>query len=134
MCAVFWNRRDIVLVDFLTRGETVNAERYCETLRILRRAIQNKRRGMFTADVDLLHDNVRTHTARRSIYCRNSAGRCLIIHPIVRTSRPVIYINHPPYSPDLAPIDFHLSLHLKKFLSGQRQRFQNDREAEMSVT
>ena len=28
----------------------------------------------------------------------------------------------------------HISLHLKKFLYGQRQRFQNDREAEMSVT
>ena len=42
--------------------------------------------------------------------------------------------NHPPYSPDLAPSDFYLFLHLKKFLSGQCQRFQNDREAEMSVT
>ena len=34
---------------------------------------------------------------------------------------------------DLVPSDLHLS-HLKKFLSGQRQHFQNDREAEMSVT
>ena len=42
--------------------------------------------------------------------------------------------NHPPYSPDLAPSDFHVSLHLKKFLSGYRQRFQNDREAEMRIT
>ena len=41
---------------------------------------------------------------------------------------------HPPYSPDLEPSDFNLFLYLKKFLSGQRQRFQNDREAEMSVT
>ena len=40
--------------------------------------------------------------------------------------------NHPPYRPDLAPSDFHLFLHLKEFLSGQR--FQDDREAEMSVT
>ena len=49
--------------------------------------------------------------------CRSSAGRCLlIIHP------------------DLAPYDFHLFLQLKIFLSGQCQRFQNDREAEMSVT
>ncbi|KDR24502.1 hypothetical protein L798_10791, partial [Zootermopsis nevadensis] len=39
-----------------------------------------------------------------------------------------------PYSPDLAPSDFHLFLHLKKFLSGQCQRFENDREAEMVVT
>ena len=28
----------------------------------------------------------------------------------------------------------HLFLHLNEFLSGQRQRFRNDREAEMSVT
>ena len=41
--------------------------------------------------------------------------------------------NHVPYSPDLAPSDFYLFLHLKKFLSGQPQRFQNDREAEMSI-
>ena len=27
----------------------------------------------------------------------------------------------------------HVFLHLKKFISGQRERFQNDREAEMSV-
>ena len=26
----------------------------------------------------------------------------------------------PPYSPDLAPRDFHLFLHLKKFLAGKR--------------
>ena len=35
---------------------------------------------------------------------------------------------------DLASSDFHLFLHLKKFLSSLQQRFQNDREAEMSVT
>ena len=35
--------------------------------------------------------------------------------------------HHPPYSSDLAPSDFHL------FLSDQRQRFQNEREEEMSV-
>ena len=39
-----------------------------------------------------------------------------------------------PYSQDLAPSDFHLFVHLKKFLSGKRRRFQNDTEAEMSVT
>ena len=43
-------------------------------------------------------------------------------------------VHHPPYSPNLAPSDFHLFLDLKKFLSDQHQRFQNDREAEMSVT
>ena len=29
-------------------------------------------------------------------------------------------MDHPLYSPDLAPSDFHLFLHLKKFLGGKR--------------
>ena len=41
--------------------------------------------------------------------------------------------NHPPYSPDLATSDFYLFLHIKKFLCCKRQRFQNEREAEMSI-
>ena len=45
-----------------------------------------------------------------------------------------VFYHHPPYSPDLAPSAFHHFLHVKKLLSGQRQRFQNDREAEMNVT
>ena len=45
-----------------------------------------------------------------------------------------MFNHHPSYSPNLAPSDIYVFLHLKKFLSGQRQSFQNDREAEMSVT
>ncbi|GFX08887.1 uncharacterized protein TNCV_2965981 [Trichonephila clavipes] len=67
MCTVFWDRKGILLIDFLPRGETLNVDRYCETLRKLRRAIQNKRRGMLNAGVVLLRDNARPHTARRTI-------------------------------------------------------------------
>ena len=45
----------------------------------------------------------------------------------------VVFNHQPPYSPDLPPYDFHLLLHLNKFLYDRRQPFQNDREAEMSV-
>ena len=41
--------------------------------------------------------------------------------------------DRPPYSPDLAPSDFHLFLHLKKFLSSG-QRFENDAELKTTVT
>ena len=93
MCMVFWDRLDILLVDFQTRGETVNTESYCETLQKLRWVIQDKRRGLLSADVVLLHDNARPHTARRSTHLlQSSARRCLIIHFIVRTSRPLISI------------------------------------------
>ena len=118
MCTVFWDRRSILLVHFLTRGETVNAESYCETLQKLRWPIQNKRRGMLTAGVVLLHDNSRPHTARLSTHLLQEFSWEVFIHV--------------PYSPGLAPSDFLLFLRLKKFQSGQR--FQNDMEAEMSVT
>ncbi|KAL4119599.1 hypothetical protein QTP88_012398 [Uroleucon formosanum] len=39
--------------------------------------------------------------------------------------------NHPPYSPDLAPSDYFLFLHFKKWLDGQR--FENDMELKNAV-
>jgi hypothetical protein len=63
MATVFWVRMGPLLVDFLPRGDTINAAAYCETLKRLRPAIHNKRRGMLTRGVCLLHDNARPHTA-----------------------------------------------------------------------
>ena len=57
------DRKGILLIDFLERGLTINADAYCKTVRKLRRAIQNKRRGMLFSGIVLLHDNVRPHTA-----------------------------------------------------------------------
>ncbi|GFX27903.1 mariner Mos1 transposase [Trichonephila clavipes] len=57
MCTVFWDSKGILLIDFLPRGQTINAAGYCETLRKLRRAIQNKRRGFLSKGVVFLHDN-----------------------------------------------------------------------------
>ena len=75
-------------------------------------------RRMLSAGVVLLHDNALPHKAWRLTHLQEFSWEVF---------------NHPPYSLDLTPSDFHLYLHLKKFLSGQHQYFQNDREAEMSV-
>jgi histone-lysine N-methyltransferase SETMAR len=90
--------------------------KFLNAMQKLRRAIQNKRRGMLSAGIVFLHDNARPHTAR------------LTANLLQEFSWEVF--NHPPYSPDLAQSDFHLFLHLKKF----HQRFENDRVAEMVVT
>jgi hypothetical protein len=112
MCSVFWDRQGVLLVEFLPKSTTINA------LTKLRRAIQNKRRGMFTHGVVLLHDNARPHTAAQTQALIMSFGW--------------EQMNHPPlYSPDLEPSDFHLFLHLKKFLAGQR--FNNDDEVKRAV-
>ena len=89
MCTVFWDRRGILLVDFRTRG----AERYCETVQKLRRAIQNKGRGMLAAGVVLLQDNARQHTARWPTHLEQEFSWEVFNHPpYTRTSHPVIFI------------------------------------------
>ena len=40
-------------------------------------------------------------------------------------------MDHPPYSPDLAPSDFHLFLHLKEHLAGKK--FDDDDEVQEEV-
>jgi CDP-diacylglycerol pyrophosphatase len=63
---VFWDRKEVTMVEFKQQETTITSEMHCETLRKLRTAIQIKRRGMLTYGVVLLHDNVRPHTAART--------------------------------------------------------------------
>ncbi|KAG8176077.1 hypothetical protein JTE90_025535 [Oedothorax gibbosus] len=104
MCTVFWDRKGVLLMDFLSRNETINSAAYCETLNNLRRSIQNKRRGKLSKGIVLLHDNARPHVANRT--------KDLI------TSFKWETLDHPPYSPVLAPSDYHMFLHLKKHMGG----------------
>jgi histone-lysine N-methyltransferase SETMAR len=43
-------------------------------------------------------------------------------------------LDHPPYSPDLAPSDFHLFLHLKKHLAGKKFEDDDDEVQEAVMT
>lgn len=91
MATVFWDRKGVLLVEFMEKGTTINSTVYCETLRKLRRAIQNKRLGMLTNGVLLIHDNARPHIAARTRELLDQFGWDVF--------------DHPPYSPDLAPSD-----------------------------
>ncbi|GBN91789.1 Histone-lysine N-methyltransferase SETMAR [Araneus ventricosus] len=111
------DRQGILLVEFLPRGETINAVRYCETLRKMWLAIQNKRRGMLSQGIVLLHDNTRPH----------SAGVTQNLIQQFGWER----FDHPPYSPDLALSDYHLFLNLKRDF--RRRHFYSDEDAENGV-
>jgi len=106
MCTVFWDGQGVLSVEFLPQGTTINSAIYYQTLKKLKREIQNKRRGMLTATILLLHDNDRPHSA--------SQTQDLI------TSFKWEQKDNPPYNPDFGPSDYHLFLHLKKFLGGKR--------------
>jgi histone-lysine N-methyltransferase SETMAR len=87
------------------------------TLKKLCRAIWNKRRGMLSRGVVMIHENAHPHTA--------AATQNLI------TTFGFEQFDHPHYSPDLAPSDFHLFLYLKSFLGG---RWFHDDEVKEAVT
>jgi len=67
MCTMFWDRKGVLLVGFLPEGFTISAGIYCDTLQKLRRAIQNKRRGMLSQGVVIIHANTRPHTATQNL-------------------------------------------------------------------
>ncbi|GFX71282.1 histone-lysine N-methyltransferase SETMAR [Trichonephila clavipes] len=81
----FWERQSILLLECMPPGTTINAAAYCQTLKCLRRAIQNKRRGMLTNGVRFLHDNARPHTA-------------LVTKALLKQFKWEV-LDHPPYSP-----------------------------------
>lgn len=88
----FLGEKSVLLVNFMSRGTTINCDRYCETLRKLRRAIQNKRRRILTKGVRLNHDNTRPHMANNTTSLITEFGWMLqITFPTVLTSPPVTF-------------------------------------------
>jgi transposase len=59
---------------------------------------------MLTYGVMLLHENARPHTATRALLEHFNWE----------------LFDHPPYSPDLTPSDYHQFTYLKKWLGSQR--------------
>ncbi|GBO06860.1 hypothetical protein AVEN_53044-1 [Araneus ventricosus] len=92
LASVFWDRHGVLLVDFMQRGTTINAVAYGQTLRKLRRAIQNKRRGMLTEGILLLHENARPHTAAQIQAFLHSSGWEVLDLSTAPTFRRAIFI------------------------------------------
>ncbi|UYV67192.1 hypothetical protein LAZ67_4004295, partial [Cordylochernes scorpioides] len=114
MAIVFWDCKGVLLVDYLPPNTTVNAARYCEVLTKLRAAIKRKRSGLLSRKVLLVHDNARPHAARKT-------------QTLLENFKWEIF-THPPYSPELAPSDFHLFPALKLHFGGKH--FANDDEVQ----
>jgi len=57
----FWDQDDILLNDYIPKGQTINAE-YCLSLLVqLKDILKEKRRGKLTKLVLFLHDNAPAH-------------------------------------------------------------------------
>ncbi|GFN73798.1 histone-lysine N-methyltransferase SETMAR [Plakobranchus ocellatus] len=82
----------MILLDILSKGESVNADRYCETLDWLRHAVRRKRPGLLRSGVVFQHDNVTPHTTKRTKEWLEHYRWDIIPHPAL--------------SPDLHPQTF----------------------------
>ena len=102
----------------MPRNTTISADTYCATLRRLRKAIQNGRRGKLSRGIVPIHDNARPHTARQTQ---------TLLHDEFHWDA----FDHPPYSPDLAPSDFYLFWKMKEHLAGKR--FKDDEDLQRAV-
>jgi histone-lysine N-methyltransferase SETMAR len=100
LALIFWDRDGILLIDYLPKCQTINAEYYSSLLVQQKDILKEKRHRKVTNGVMFLHDNAPAHRAHA-------------------TQRKLAYLgfqrlDHPPYSPDLAPTDYHLLPGLKK--------------------
>ena len=117
MMIIFWDKEGILLAEYLPRGTTINGPCYASIIERLRSVIVEKGRGRVSHGVLLLHDNAPIH-------------KCKIVQAAIRQDD-FIELNHPTYSPDIAPSDYHLFSNLKKFLRGKN--FSSDDEAVTTV-
>ena len=96
----FWDEGGILLIVYLPKGQTINTEYYSSLLVQLQATLKEKRHGKVTKGVLFLHDNAPAHRALATQKKLPYLGsQCL---------------DHPPYSPDLAPSDYHLFPGLEK--------------------
>ena len=115
MMMIFCDTDGVVLTEYLPRGTTINGPCYASIIERLRSVIVEKRRGIVSHGVLLLHDNVPIH-------------KCNIVQAAIRQAG-FIELNRCAYPPDIAPSDYHLFSNLKKFL-----RLKNSSSDDETVT
>jgi len=100
LASIVWGSRGHTPTDYLPKGLTINAEYHSFLLVQLKDILKENRRGMVTKVVLFLHENAPAHRAL--------ATRKKLVYLFFQ------FLDHPPYSPDLAPSDYHLFPGLKK--------------------
>lgn len=120
MLCVWWDQKGVVYYELLKPGETVNTDRYRQQMINLNHALIEKRPEWARrhGKVILLHDNAPAHKAK----------------PVQDTIKALGWelLPHPPYSPDLAPSDYHLFSSMGHALA--EQHFKTSEEVENWVS
>ncbi len=105
MATVFWDSSGIFLIEYLPQGTAVLAASYVDILLHLQQDIKWKRPGKLSQMIHIVYDNVWPHTAT--------------LTEALLTNLKWEVFSLLPYSPNIAPSDFHLFPGLTKSLEGR---------------
>mgnify|MGYP006139242355 CR=1 FL=1 len=100
MLCCWWNSRGLVYYELVNPMHNIDADLYSKQL--MRVSDSLKKLGINQSKVRFLQDNAKPHTAKVTHKKLDELGWKLLPHA--------------PYSPDLAPSDYHLFRSLKQFL------------------
>lgn len=110
MLCIWWDQLGVVYYELLKPTETITGDRYRTQLMRLSRALKDKRPQYNERHdkVILQHDNARPHVAK-------------VVKTYLETLKWEV-LPHPPYSPDVAPSDYHLFRSMAHGLADQHFR------------
>ena len=84
LVSIFWDQDDILLIDFLPKGQTINAEYYLSLLVQVNDILKEKRRRKVTKGCSCMTMPRLTGHLQTRRYWPNWASNVLITHPILR--------------------------------------------------
>lgn len=106
LLCIWWDSRGIICQEFLKSGETINSDVYCDMLRRVHAIMKENRSSLINRKQVIFHqDNARPHKSMKTLKVIQELNWTLM--------------EHPPYSPDIAPSDFYLFRVLQNHLMGK---------------
>ena len=106
MLCILWDWKGVLYYELLLENQTINSNRCCSQLDQLKGALDEKHPELVNRKCITFHqDNARPHVSLMTRQKLLQLGWGVLIHP--------------PYSPDIAPSDFHLFRSLQNSLNGK---------------
>ena len=106
MLCIWWDWKGVLYYELIPENQTINSNKYCSQLDQLKAALNEKHPELVNRKRIIFHqDNARPHVSLMTRQKLLQVGWEVLIHP--------------PYSPDITPLDFHLFRSLQNSLNGK---------------
>jgi len=105
MATDFFDQHGLIMLNWMPMGSTITRQAYIETMKKLRERICKKQPELCQSNLWILYHN------------NGPAHRCFVVSQFLVAYR-AIMLEHPAYSPDLAPCNFFLIDKIKDAMRG----------------